>query len=102
MSAETLSFGFNDLFWLTLLVLFSATLLAGLVRRYRKDRCLKLLEDYHVTVVHGNGNPLWGTLEVTSRGVEGGEFGGLGYALCPAPSRSTMTAMGVTTIIYGD
>jgi hypothetical protein len=63
-------FGLDDLFWLTLLVLFLATLVGALLRRFRKDRCLRLLDDYHVTYVDGDGRSLWGDLLVSSQGVE--------------------------------
>jgi hypothetical protein len=63
-------FGFDDLFWLTLLVLFVSALTGALLRRFRKNGCLKLFDNYHVTYISSAGRPLWGDLYVTSQGVE--------------------------------
>ncbi|MHC4578471.1 MAG: hypothetical protein ACYTFD_19965 [Planctomycetota bacterium] len=63
-------FGFDDLFWLTVLVIFVATLVAALLARLRKDKCLKLLDEHHVTYLTGAGAPLWGDLQVASQGLE--------------------------------
>ena len=70
MQESTSTFGFDDLFWLTLLVLFVSTLVGALLTRFRRDRCLKLFDDYHVTLVHGDGRALWGDLIVTSQGLD--------------------------------
>ena len=45
-------FGFDDLFWLTLFVLFTSALVSALLQRMRKDRCLKLFDDYHLSLIH--------------------------------------------------
>ncbi|MDP6377634.1 MAG: hypothetical protein QF921_01215 [Pseudomonadales bacterium] len=63
-------FGFDDLFWLTLLVLFVSTSIGALLRRFRRDRCLRLFDDYHITFVHADGKLLWGDLFVTSQGLQ--------------------------------
>jgi len=60
----------DQLFWLTLLVMFSATIVGGLIRWLTKDKCLRLLDDYHVTYLTGEGRPLWGDLTVSSQGLE--------------------------------
>ena len=62
--------GFDSLFWLTVLVIFLATILGAVLGRLRKDKCLKLLHDHHVTYLTGEGAPLWGDLLVASQGLE--------------------------------
>lgn len=63
-------FGLDDLFWLTVLVIFLATIIGALVRRLRKDKCVKLLDDHHVTYLAADGSALWGDLSVSSQGLE--------------------------------
>ena len=63
-------FGFDDLFWLTLLVLFLSALVGALLRRFRRNGCLKLFDNYHVTYIGDQGRVLWGDLYVSSQGVE--------------------------------
>ena len=70
MDDQTSWFGFDDLFFLTLLVLFASTLIGALLRRFRRDRCLQLFDDFHVTFIHADGKPRWGDLAATSQGVE--------------------------------
>jgi len=70
MSEQSSWFGFDDLFWLTLLVLFGSALLGALLRRLRKDRCLRLFDDFHITLINSAGSPEWGDLLVTGSGVE--------------------------------
>jgi len=63
-------FGFDDLFWLTLLVIFVSALLASLAPLYRTSRCLKLFDDYHVTYMDDKGHVRWGDLRASSLGLE--------------------------------
>jgi hypothetical protein len=63
-------FGFDDLFWLTLFVLFFAAFVGALLRRFRRNGCLKLFDNYHVTYINAQGKLLWGDLYVSSQGVE--------------------------------
>ena len=46
-------FGLNNVFWLTILIIFVLGIVAAFVRLRQKDKCLKLLEDYHVTYLGG-------------------------------------------------
>lgn len=60
----------NDLFFLTLLVIFLATIGGAVLRRLAKDKCLKLLHDHHVTYLADASTPLWGDLVVSAQGLE--------------------------------
>ncbi len=70
LTESTSWFGFDDLFWLTLLVLFGSALLGALLRRFRRDRCLGLFNDHHITYLNAKGQPRWGDLYVSNRGLE--------------------------------
>jgi hypothetical protein len=60
----------GDVFWLTVLVIFLVTIVGALVRRLRKDKCLKLLHGHEVTYLNRDGRPLWGELWASSHGLE--------------------------------
>jgi len=53
-----------------LLVLFLAAAIAAFIAARKRDRCLKALGGYPVTVVEQSGRQVWGVLKVFSRGVE--------------------------------
>lgn len=55
---------------LTILLIFTTAILAALVNAWGRDKCLKLVHDYHVTYLNTNGKPVWGDLIVYSRGIE--------------------------------
>ncbi len=61
-------FGLDDLFWATVVLIFVVTLAAALVRRLRRDRCLRLMHDFHVTVLTPGRTALWGDMMVFSNG----------------------------------
>ena len=52
-------FGFDDLFWPTLWVLFLSAMVGVLLRRFRRNGCLKLFDNYHVTYIGDQGRVLW-------------------------------------------
>lgn len=60
----------DDLFWMTVLAVFALTIIGALVRTRQRDKCLKLLNDHHVTYLPVDGEPMWGDLCVTSSGLE--------------------------------
>lgn len=60
----------GDVFWLTVLVIFLVTIVGALVRRLRKDKCLKLLHGQQITFLNRDGRPLWGALWASSHGLE--------------------------------
>ena len=62
--------GLDDLFWLTILVVFVVAIVGAVVRRWQRDKCLKLLNDHHVTLLTNDGQCLWGDLIVYSQGLE--------------------------------
>ena len=62
-------FGLSNIFWLTILVIFVLGIVAAFVRLLQKDKCLKLLEDYHVTYLAGGRQTIWGDLRVAGGGL---------------------------------
>ena len=60
----------DDLFWMTVLGVFALTIIGALVRTRQRDKCLKLLNDHHVTYLPVDGEPMWGDLYVSSNGLE--------------------------------
>lgn len=60
----------DDLFWMTLLLIFLAPLFGAFFASIRKDRCLKSMDGYHMTYLDGAGRPCWGDLELSSHGFE--------------------------------
>jgi hypothetical protein len=63
-------FGFDDLFWITLLVVFLSAFLGAIIPLLRTNRCLALFDDYHVTYTSEKGDVRWGDLNASSHGVE--------------------------------
>lgn len=57
----------SSLVWIVLGV-FALTLVAGLVRKLRKDDCLRFLDGSRVSFVGPEGRALWGEMELTSQG----------------------------------
>ncbi len=55
---------------LTVLVIFLTAIIAALAGAWQRDKCLKLMDDYHVTYLTTAGTPAWGDLVVYSRGIE--------------------------------
>lgn len=55
---------------LTLLFIFLVAIVGVIVKLRRKDKCLKLLNDYHVTYLTATGKAIWGDLVVYSQGIE--------------------------------
>ncbi len=60
--------GLDDLFWATIALIFLVTLAGALIRRVRRDECLRLFHDSHVTVLLPGRPALWGDLFVHSQG----------------------------------
>ena len=52
--------GLGDVFWLTILLVFLLSIIAALLRLRQRDKCLKLLDDSHVTYLAGNAVTMWG------------------------------------------
>ena len=61
---------FTNLLLLTILFIFVSAIVGAIVARRRRDRCLALLDDYHITMVKTDGQVLWGDLRVFSQGIE--------------------------------
>lgn len=62
--------GLDNLFLWTILVVIVASMLGAVIRRRQRDKCLKLLNDHHVTLLTTGGQVLWGDLIVYSQGLE--------------------------------
>jgi hypothetical protein len=54
---------------LTLLLIFVTAIITVLIQQRRKDKCLKLLHDYHVSYLTATGKCIWGDLLVFSKGL---------------------------------
>jgi hypothetical protein len=57
-------------FGLTVLFIFLAAIVAVLVGQLKKDKCLKLVHDYHISYLSTTGKAIWGNLIVCSKGLE--------------------------------
>jgi len=61
---------FTNIFWLTIGFIFLTAIIGAVVARRQRDRCLKLIHDYHVTMQMTTGRTIWGDLHVRSQGLE--------------------------------
>ncbi len=86
-------FGLDDVFWLTILLVFVVGIVAAFVRLLQKDKCLKLLDDYHVTCLAGGRRTIWGDLHVSSSGLE---------LVYDAPYRTQRGLAKTTSLIFAD
>lgn len=59
----------SSLWWIVFAV-FALALLAGFIRKLRKDPCLKFLHASHVTFLGAEGRTMWGDMQLTSQGLE--------------------------------
>lgn len=55
---------------LTITFIFLTAILSVVLTQRRRDKCLKLLHDFHVTYLTTAGVPVWGDLIVYSSGIE--------------------------------
>ena len=60
----------DNAFALTILFIFLTAVISVIVKLRRKDKCLKLLDGYHVSYLTTAGKALWGDLVVYSQGLE--------------------------------
>ncbi len=86
-------FGLGDVFWLTVLIVFVLGIVAAFVRLLQKDKCLKLLDDYHVTYLAGGRRTIWGDLRVSGGGLE---------LVYDAPYRTRRGLAKSTSLIFAD
>jgi hypothetical protein len=86
-------FGLSNIFWLTILVIFALGIVAAFVRLLQKDKCLKLLDDFHVTYLAGGPRTIWGDLQVSSSGLE---------LIYDAPYRTQRGLAKSTSLIFAD
>ena len=61
---------FTDLFWASLALIFLCAIIGAVVSRRQRDRCLRLLDDFHVTLCRDDGENFWGDLVVYPQGLE--------------------------------
>ncbi|MHC4081723.1 MAG: hypothetical protein ACYSU2_10435 [Planctomycetota bacterium] len=86
-------FGFSNIFWLTILVIFALGIVAAFVRLLQKDKCLKLFDDFHVTYLAGGRPTIWGDLRVAGGGLE---------LVYDAPYRTRRGLAKSTSLIFAD
>jgi hypothetical protein len=60
----------STLFYITLLFIFLTAIVTTVVTKWARDKCLKFLKGYHVTVERTRGQTIWGQLRVFSSGIE--------------------------------
>src|SRR4051794_38274271 len=70
--AQSIPAGVNatTVFYLTLLLVFVAAIVTALATKWSRDKCLKLLDGYHITLERVRGQTTWGRLKVFSTGIE--------------------------------
>jgi hypothetical protein len=61
---------FTNLLLVSILFIFASAIIGTIVARRNRDRCLKLFDDYHVTLARAGGRVIWGDLRVFSQGIE--------------------------------
>ncbi len=61
---------FTNLLLLTIVFIFASAIVGAVVARRKRDRCLKLFDDYHLTMAMVDGQTIWGDLRVFSQGIE--------------------------------
>ncbi len=60
----------STIFYLTLLFIFLTAIVTALATKWARDKCLKFLHGYHVTLERVRGQTTWGELKVFSSGIE--------------------------------
>lgn len=55
---------------LTILVLLALATTLAIIRARRRDRCLRALQDFHVTLAEQGGDMVWGRAQVYATGIE--------------------------------
>jgi hypothetical protein len=68
--AQTAAPSASDIFYITLLFIFLTAIITTVVTKWSKDKCLKFLHGYHVTLERARGQLTWGQLKVFSTGIE--------------------------------
>jgi hypothetical protein len=61
---------FSDIFWMSIGFIFLAAIIGAVFANRRRDRCLKLMDDDHVTMQTITGRSIWGDVHVYGKGVE--------------------------------
>ena len=61
---------FTNIFWLTIGFIFLTAIISAVIARRRRDRVLRLLHDFRVTMTLANGTTVWGDLWVYPQGME--------------------------------
>lgn len=60
---------FSSVFLWTLLFIFLSAIVGAIISQRRRDRCLRMLDDYHVTLAMDSGRVIWGDLRVFPNGL---------------------------------
>lgn len=61
---------FTNIFWLTIGFIFLTAIFSAVVARRQRDRVLRLMHDFRVTMMLANGATVWGDLWVYPQGLE--------------------------------
>lgn len=80
-------------FGLTIVFIFLTAIVTVLIQQRKKDKCLKLMHDYHVSYITTTGAVTWGDLIVYSKGLE------LAF---DAPYRTQRGLFKTSALIYED
>src|SRR3954451_3510915 len=60
----------SAIFLFTLLFIFLTAIITTVATKWSRDKCLKFLNGYHVTLERTRGQTSWGRLRVFSSGIE--------------------------------
>jgi hypothetical protein len=60
----------SSIFYITILFIFLTAIITTIATKLSKDKCLKFLHGYHVTLERFRGQLTWGQLKVFSTGIE--------------------------------
>lgn len=61
---------FTNLLLLTIVFIFGSAIVGAVMASRKRDRCLALLDDQHVTMALSDGAVVWGALRVFAHGIE--------------------------------
>ncbi len=62
--------GAATIFYVTLLFIFLTAIVTTVATKWARDKCLKFVDGYRVTLERSRGQTIWGTLKVFSSGIE--------------------------------
>lgn len=84
---------FSDIFWMSIGFVFLAAIVGAIFAQRKRDRCLKLINDHHITLTTTTGRSIWGDVEVFSKGIE---------VIYDAPYRTAEGLIKSSYLLYDD